>query len=509
MRRGRPSYLENELRISRIIKILVDLQRRKGDILRFSDIHEEFVKAGIVSSIKYRGNTRRILRRLVEKGYLEQVERGKYILKVAPKPFQVAEFIREIREKYREKMIYGWRVGGHLWTLVEGIIFGLPRDIEENSVYKAVLEVLLIRLADIFDAIVKLGITAKISKDVKNAPIPYTTVREFVLNSLPHIIGEYSGIDGDGLPAEDIVKLYKTVLKHIPREVDGQPILIDIIKEYVDVGEKLLNKSINISRLINEALFLSGEDTEVWRKIKELEKIVLVVYPPRHLVDENEDERELYELLRHSIEEGYSEAMLLAHMRVYDEEIVEKVMNYLEPILGKKRKNRLVLLYRLARAGMILDGIVASYLSFKEKKGKLRYTEYGDELERIIEINEFANKTEEEVLSELRRGLEYARRHGYTLEDMIKGVWLSDWSLNIVPGFTHLQNMGSKDTIVFVKESIKETLKAIGIRVPRNYDALVEEGYKLVKELDELLKSDSERVRASLKQHFTKNDTYG
>jgi len=71
------------------------------------------------------------------------------------------------------------------------------------------------------------------------------------------------------------------------------------------VSKKLLNKSVDISGLIDEALIVSGEDKEVWRKVRELEKIVVVVYPPRHLIDENEDERELYELLRHSIDEGY------------------------------------------------------------------------------------------------------------------------------------------------------------------------------------------------------------
>jgi len=170
MRRGRPNYMESKWRISRIINVLANLQQRKGDVLRFSDIHEEFVKAGIVSNIKHRGNTRRILRRFIEKGYLEQVERGKYRLKVASKPFQLAELIREMREKYEDEMIHEWRVGRHLWTLAEGIIFGLPHNIEENPVYKAVLKVLLIRLANIFNAIVELDITAKMSKDIKRAP---------------------------------------------------------------------------------------------------------------------------------------------------------------------------------------------------------------------------------------------------------------------------------------------------------------------------------------------------
>ena len=329
-------------------------------------------------------------------------------------------------ERYGEEMIYEWRVGGHLWTLVEGVLFGLPRNIEENPIYKVILEVLLIRLASIFNAIVNLGIAAKLSGNVKNTSVPYEAVREFILNSLPHIIGEYSGIDGDGLPAEDIVELYRVLVNHIAREVNGQPILVDAIREYIDAGNKLLSNAINVSEEIDRMLIESGESREIWRKIRELEKIVLVAYPPKHLIDEDEDERELYELLKYSIEKGRGDAILLAYTRIYDENIVERVMNYLKPLLSEKRRARLMYLYKLARAGMMLDCVVATYLSFKEKKGKPKYVEYEDELGKIIEINEFADKDEGEILSELRKELDRARRRGYTLEDMIKGIWLSD-----------------------------------------------------------------------------------
>jgi len=480
-RRGRPSNLEKQIRLSQIL----NLWRRKEDVLTFSEIHKKLVKMGRVSNIKYRASTRRILKMLIEKGYLEQIGRGKYRLKVSPKPFQVTDLINEVRERYGDEMIYEWGVGGHLWILVEGVLFGLPRNIEENPIYKAILEVLLTRLAHIFDAIVALGVAAKLSGDAKSASIPYEAVREFVLNSLPHIIGEYSGIDGDGLPAEDIVELYRVLVKHIPREVNGQPILIDVIRKYLDVGNKLLGNATNVSAVIDMMLIESGESREVWRKIRELKKIVLVAYPPRHLIDENEDERELYELLRYSIENDNSDAMLLAHMRIYDENIVERVMNYLKHILSEERREKLVYLYKLARAGMILDSIVETYLSFKEKKGKPKYIKY-----------------EEEILSELRKRLDRARRRGYTLEDMIKGIWLSNWSLSITPRFTHFHYSSSKDIVNFIKESIKETLGAIGVNVPRNVNYLVEEGHELMKALDERLRKD---VKKMAKNIFTNN----
>jgi len=484
--KGRPPKYLSEILLNRILSLWWE----KGDVLKFNEIHREFVRRGVVSNIKYRGNTVRILNRLIERGYLERVGRGKYRLKVSPKPFQIVELINKIREEYGDKMIYEWRVGGHLWTLVEGILLGLPRDIEENPMYKAILKILLIRLANIFNAIVELGVAAKMSDSVKNAPIPYTAVREFILNSLPHVIGEYSGIDGDGLPAESIVELYKTLVRHTPRNINSQPILVDVIREYIDASEKLLSNSADIHGLIDTMLIVSGESKEVWRKIRELEKIILVAYPPRHLIDENEDERELYELLRYSIKEGYSDAMLLAYMRVYDENIVKRVMNYLEVFLGEERKSRLMELYKLARAGMILDSIISTYFSFKKKRGKPKYIKYKSELGEIIEINEFADRSEEEVLSELRKELDHARRHGYTLEDMVKGIWLSNWSSKN-PRFTLSYYRRTRSIVKFVKKAIKEVLKAINVSLPRNFDELVEEGYKLVEKLDELLKSES------------------
>lgn len=53
-RRGRPpKYLDEEILLGRIL----GLWREKGDVLTFSEIHREFVRMGLVSSIKYRANS--------------------------------------------------------------------------------------------------------------------------------------------------------------------------------------------------------------------------------------------------------------------------------------------------------------------------------------------------------------------------------------------------------------------------------------------------------------------
>jgi len=330
------------------------------------------------------------------------------------------------------------------------------------------------------------------SKDPKKAPIPYITVREFILNILPYIIGEHSGVDGDGLPAKDIIELYKLLTKNLPRDINGQPIWVDTIKEYINISEKILKKSTHVSGMIDEMLITNGESKETWRKIRELEKVVLVVYPPKHLVDENEEERELYELLKISIEEGDNNATLLAHMKVHDEDIVERIMNCLEPVLGKKRKRDLMSHYKLAKAGIILDSIVTTYLLAKDKLRKPKCIIHKDNaFKEVIETNDFINETMENIASELRKKLDNARRYGYTLEEMIKGIWLSDWPSSAVPRFMIFYHRTSKEnTIESVEEAVRETLEAINIRLPRNFEALIEEGYKLVKELDGVLKED-------------------
>jgi len=59
-------------------------------------------------------------------------------------------------------------------------------------------------------------------------------------------------------------------------------------------------------------------------------KVVLIVYPPRFVLDEKgEDERTLYTSLEKYIKENKSVATMLIHIKYYDEEIVNKVLNNL------------------------------------------------------------------------------------------------------------------------------------------------------------------------------------
>lgn len=469
MNKSRYSKFEERSRINHILELL---RNKEQNIFEFNEIHEIFVNKGIVSNSKYKANTRRILRRLINKGYLAQVDRGKYKLKMLPDSFDIVKLINNLKNTYGNDNVYEWRSGGALWTLAEGIIFGMPSSI--NPIYKQILEILLIRLASIFDAIVELSITSRMSNEI----ISDKVLREFVINVLPHIIGERCGVDNDGLPLEHIIKLYEELLEHMPEAIEEQPIHVTQIKEYIEESKIMLDtsrKNCNNIKALNN--------------INEMEKVVLVVYPPKRLIDENENERKLYELLKTSIKEGESDASLLAFMRVYDEEIVEKVINYL-PSLNEERKENVLQLYKLARAGMILDNIITDYLKYKYGSPFL----YEDVLKNTMNNNNsnIVEEADKDILNAIRKELNYMRRkYGYSLEDMIKGIWLSNWSFNIKPDFVIFNK--NEDDVEFIKTVIKEALEAMDITSIRNLDTLIKEGYKLVNNLDELLKKDAEK----------------
>lgn len=464
--RGRYGW---RFRIREILSIWPD----KGAVLSFTKIHNEFVKRGIVSDSRYKRSTSRILKKLIEEGYLEMVDEG-YKLKVNPQPFTVIDKLKEMQSKYGTSCTYEWRVGGSLWTLAEGVILGMPANIDENPNFRIILEVLLIRVANIFEAlrslVLAVGIAEESGKDWSSIPPPEEAVREFLLNLLPHILGERSGIDGDGLPTEDLLEVIEQMCYDLPDNVHSQPIVKSLLQKMINIARDLYSKSANLLDATKLDLVLGNSQTE--EIYREYENIALIVHPPRDILDEKgEKERRLYEYLKDCIEEGMSNALMVAHMRHYEEEAVDRVLKYLklQSLLSAERANELWKLYRLARAGRILDSLIRTYFSLKEK-----------------------STLKPERIEDLRKRLELAQRE-YDLEKMIVGIWLSDWTRNTCPRFV-LSHKTEGDIVKFVSEAIFDFFEALDIKPPTNLGKLVEEGYKLVKKLDEMLKGDANRL---------------
>ena len=350
----------------------------------------------------------------------------------------------------------------------------MPANIDENPNFRIILEVLLIRVANIFKALrslmLSVGIAKKGGKDWSSIPPPEEAVREFLLNLLPHILGERSGIDGDGLPTRDLLEVIEQMYYDLPDSVHSQPIVKSLLQKMINIACDLYSKSANLLDATKLDLVLGNSHTE--EIYREYENIALIVYPPRDIFDEKgEEERRLYEFLKDCIEKGMSNSLMLADMRHYEEEVVDRVLKYLklQSFLSAERANELRKLYRLARAGAILDSLIRSYISLKEK-GTLK----------------------PEKIEDLRKRLDLAQKE-YDLEKMIIGIWLSSWTRNTYPSFVLSHKTGG-DIIKIVSESISDFFEVLHIKSSTNLEKLVEEGYKLMEKLDEMLKGDANKL---------------
>lgn len=470
--RGRYGW---RLHISRILSIWPS----KDAVLTFNEIHGKFVELGVVSNSRYKASTARILKKLVKEGYLEKVDKG-YRLKVGPRLFTVIDKLKELQLRYGKAHIYEWRVGGIFWTLAEGAILGIPGNIDKNPSFKIILELLLIRLANIFEAIRSLvlaaGLAEKNGRDLSSISPPREAVREFLLNLISHILGERSGIDGDGLPTEMLFKAVESMCYNLPNEIEFQPIEKRLLQEYIVIAQHLYSRSVYLTSVIDLSLFSGDSQAEdLYRKYRD---VALIVHPPRNMFDEKgEEERMLYDYLKDCIEKEFSSALLLAHMRHYSEDVIERVLRYLklQSLLSTEKANELRELYRLARAGMVLDSLIEEYYSLKEE-GKLT----------------------PERIEAFREQLEIVQRK-YGLEEMIIGVWLSDWSQNIYPGFLIFKHTIENDVVKSVTRAITDFFEALNTEPPIKLEKFVKRGYELVKKLDEMLREDADKVFEELR----------
>jgi len=483
-RQGRPGW---RLYINEIISIW----KEKKQPLRFKEIHNEFVKRGIVSDQKYTASTTRILKSLIREGYIEKDEDGTYRLKISPKPFDAIKKATELRDKYGEDLIYEWRVGGTFWALAEGLVLGLPRNIEDNPTYRAVLNILLVRLAQIFEAIRQLAIKARLynslGRDIGSAPLPPLTLREYLLNIIPYVLGERSGIDHDGLSPFHIHTINKYIAEILPDEIPGGPIDKKELYRLIRTGERMMEQ-LRKSKLFDEEsieLIESG-------KADDLGSVLLMIYPQEAYIDEKYDVRRLYETLTYLLNKGYSDASLLAQMKGYDEETIEETLNYLRNIVGKKKVMELKRTYRIMRAGTLFDEIIVDYLLFKEKYDKYKdLPEIVEEGNEII-FNDYAGKSREEILTSIKAELEsLMKKQGYTLQEMIMGIWFGDWPANPLPKCISYFTYKYKPEINDVARIIQDLLHTLKIDTPSNLHDILKQGYELLTKLENMLEKDT------------------
>jgi len=80
--------------------------QNKNKILTFTEIHRKFVEMGVVSSMKCKASTSRILKRLIKEGYIEKVGTKGYRLKIKPRPFNIIGKMKELQQIFGDSLIY-------------------------------------------------------------------------------------------------------------------------------------------------------------------------------------------------------------------------------------------------------------------------------------------------------------------------------------------------------------------------------------------------------------------
>lgn len=304
-------------------------------LLRFKDIQQKLEEKRISKK-----KICDVLKEMVEEGVLEKTEDG-YKLKILPKQFSIIKKLEELYSKYEPTYIYQWRYGGMFWASAEGIIIGIPEDIDENPHYKEILRILLTRLVSIYEAIRSIALTIGFAKEkglnIYELPPPKEAVREYLLNIIPHVLGNRSGIDFDGLPTDDLLEIIEQICHEMPNEFRSQPIRKELLLEMISYARNLNMISHDLEDLEECIELGSWGDSRFKELYDKYSKAVLIVYPPRFVLDEEgEKERTLYTSLEECINENKSIATMLVHIKDYEEEIVNKVLNNLELYLLKK-----------------------------------------------------------------------------------------------------------------------------------------------------------------------------
>jgi hypothetical protein len=195
----------------------ISLWRDKDDVLRFIDIHRGLIEKGIVQKDSFYYKTNRILKQLQEKGAIEKIRRGEYRLLIDPLGFRLFDRLSDLRG---EEEMARLRIGGVLWTACELHVLGFPEEALGYDYVHATLDVLGIRLCEIFQALKALS--DEVYRNGVNGALPLRVIRELMLELQAYYLGSKAGVDGDGLSVEELQIALEPMLQALPEEVESE-----------------------------------------------------------------------------------------------------------------------------------------------------------------------------------------------------------------------------------------------------------------------------------------------
>ncbi len=353
---GRPSSMESEKLGQRIIDAILSLWIHPEDELSFSYIHKGLVRKSIVPNIEYRYKTVRILKKLCRMRLITKVARGRYRLNVEPDEFRIFDYLQTLRQRSE---VSQFRIGGSLWSLCELHFLGMPESITEFADAKYALEILSIRIANLFEAIrilasemMYIDKARKASRRNNLLILPRQVVRELLLELIPYYLGCRAGIDADGLPLDELKVVLPKMIQSLPEEVTYQ----SPTRKKTILG--------NLS-LISKIAKASNSD---WEKIDEefykerIKDFALIVTRPEYLIDEDGYEKRWAkdELVEYGLKGKSSIYIASSFLRFNKENVLAVLDVYGRKYVGKKCKETKELYEKLHAANQI-GRIISSF----------------------------------------------------------------------------------------------------------------------------------------------------
>jgi hypothetical protein len=260
-----------------VIDAIVSLWVDPEDELSFSQIHEGLLKKGIVQKKHYRYKTDRILKRLSssQKNLILKVGRGRYRLLVNPDEFKLFDYLKRIRQLAK------FNVGGTFWRQSELYLYGMPETVLEYVDTKYALEIIDIRISQLFVALNSLAkeVKNREKKRKKTSPprLPPQVIRELLLELMPYYLGSKAGMDFDGLSSDELNIVLSRMAGTLPEEVTPQnPTLKSLILENLKILTSITKRE---DEYENEGLIEQFN--------KKTEDFTLIVTLPEFSIDES------------------------------------------------------------------------------------------------------------------------------------------------------------------------------------------------------------------------------
>lgn len=345
-----------------------------GTIRQFTEIHGSLKTRNIV---KHNYQTIRILDRASRLGFIEKVERGRYKSNVEPGEFRVFDYLQNLR--HRSEIARG-RIGGALWSSHDMYFLGMPENVFADKEGNYVLQILNIRLAELFNAYKALAMEMKTRKEGHSeeelSGLPRTVIRQLLLELVPYYLGSRAGIDGDGLTEDELNIALPKMIESLPEHIEDDEgwsasTLKDIISENLTVINKLEcihTKKMKKAQSENENL----EDREdITSEAKNLD-FALIVTGPEHLIDsEGFAQREIREeIVQHGKEDEspfYLASLLLDYKR---EEVLKALTIQGQTYLGRERCKKIHDAYEKLFASNWLAEVITDWYTRNQLKEK-------------------------------------------------------------------------------------------------------------------------------------------